>query len=109
MVNLSSNNSNNVRVSAGGQRNINVNSPTDNNINANNNGNSQRARSWAIGEGLIDGEDYSAKYWAEQAKISEEIARESIDAENNAHIWAEGTDDEVEANRHKRHYNGNDL
>ena len=97
MVNLSSNNSNNVRVSAGGQRNINVNSPTDNNINANNNGNSQRARSWAIGEGLIDGEDYSAKYWAEQAKISEEIARESIDAENNAHIWAEGTDEEVEA------------
>lgn len=97
MVNLSSNNSNNVRVSAGGQRNINVNSPTDNNINANNNGNSQRARSWAVGEGLIDGEDYSAKYWAEQAKISEEIARESIDAENNAHIWAEGTDEEVEA------------
>lgn len=97
MVNLSSNNSNNVRISAGGQRNINVNSPTDNNINANNNGNSQRARSWAIGEGLIDGEDYSAKYWAEQAKISEEIARESIDAENNAHIWAEGTDEEVEA------------
>lgn len=97
MVNLSSNNSNNVRVSAGGGRNINVNSPTDNNISANNNGNSQRARSWAIGEGLIDGEDYSAKYWAEQAKISEEIARESIDAENNAHIWAEGTDDEVEA------------
>ena len=41
-------------------------------------GNSQRARSWAIGEGLIDGEDYSAKHYAQLAKVSEDIASGAI-------------------------------
>ena len=68
MVNLSSNNTNNV----------NITTPNTNSVNANTMGNSQRARSWAIGEGLIDGEDYSAKHYAQLAKVSEDIASGAI-------------------------------
>lgn len=72
MVNLSSNNSNNINLSGQTQRNINISTPNTNNVDANTMGNSQRARSWAIGEGLIDGEDYSAKYYANQSKTEAE-------------------------------------
>lgn len=68
MVNLSSNNSNNINLSGQTQRNINISTPNTNNVDANTMGNSQRARNWAIGQGLIDGEDYSAKTYAGQAK-----------------------------------------
>lgn len=78
MVNLSSNNSNNINLSGQTQRNVNVSTPNTNNVDANTMGNSQRARSWAIGEGLIDGEDYSAKHYAQLAKISEDIASGTI-------------------------------
>lgn len=76
MVRLS-NNSNNIRVRTNAQ-NVNINSNTDSNIIANMEGNAQRAKSWAVGEGLIDGEDYSAKYYAQQAKQSEDIATEAV-------------------------------
>lgn len=73
---------------------VNITTPNTNSVNANTMGNSQRARSWAIGEGLIDGEDYSAKHYAQLAKeIEENISQDT----NNAYIWAEGTDEEVEA------------
>ena len=62
MVNLSSNNSNNINLSGQTQRNVNVSTPNTNNVDANTMGNSQRARSWAIGEGLIDGEDYLSDF-----------------------------------------------
>lgn len=78
MVNLSSNNSNNINLSGQTQRNVNISTPNTNNVDANTMGNSQRARSWAIGEGLIDGEDYSAKHYAQQAKVSEDIASGAI-------------------------------
>lgn len=54
------------------------------------------AKEWAISENLVQGEDYSAKHYAQLAKISEDIARQSIDSENKAQIWAEGTDEEVQ-------------
>lgn len=76
MVRLS-NNSNNIRVRTNAQ-NVNINSNTDSNIIANMDGNAQRAKSWAVGEGLIEGEDYSAKYYAQQAKQSENIATEAV-------------------------------
>lgn len=76
MVRLS-NNSNNIRVRTNAQ-NVNINSNTDSNIIANMEGNAQRAKSWAVGEGLIEGEDYSAKYYAQQAKQSENIATEAV-------------------------------
>ena len=76
MVRLS-NNSNNIRVRTNAQ-NVNINSNTDSDIIANMDGNAQRAKSWAVGEGLIEGEDYSAKYYAQQAKQSENIATEAI-------------------------------
>jgi hypothetical protein len=76
MVRLS-NNSNNIRVRTNAQ-NVNINSNTDSNIIANMEGNAQRAKSWAVGEGLIEGEDYSAKYYAQQAKQSEDIATEAV-------------------------------
>lgn len=94
MVNLSSNNSNNVNLSGQTQRNVNISTPNTNNVDANTMGNSQRARSWAIGEGLIDGEDYSAKHYA---LLSQEIEQQIASDTNYAHIWAEGTDEEVEA------------
>jgi hypothetical protein len=54
------------------------------------------AKEWAISENLVQGEDYSAKHYAQLAKISEDIARQSIDSENKAQVWAEGTDEEVQ-------------
>jgi hypothetical protein len=76
MVNLSSNNSNNINLSGQTQRNVNVSTSNTNNVDANTMGNSQRARSWAIGEGLIDGEDYSAKHYAQ---LAEEAASKELD------------------------------
>lgn len=84
MVNLSSNNSNSINLSGQTQRNVNVSTPNTNNVDANTMGNSQRARSWAIGEGLIDGEDYSAKHWAGQAKVSEEKTSSFVESAQNA-------------------------
>ena len=73
------------------------------------------AKQWAIASTLILGEDYSSKYYANQAKnyktsaaTSETNAGNSATNANNskiaaassasnAHIWAEGTDEEVEA------------
>lgn len=54
------------------------------------------AKEWAISENLVQGEDYSAKHYAQLAKVSEDIARQSIDSENKARVWAEGTDEEVQ-------------
>lgn len=76
MVNLSSNNSNNINLSGQTQRNVNVSTQNTNNVDANTMGNSQRARSWAVGEGLIDGEDYSAKHYAQ---LAEEAASKELD------------------------------
>ena len=47
--------------------------------NVNTNGEAQLAYSWAVGVGLIQGIDYSAKYWAQQAKHSSDIAEETIE------------------------------
>jgi hypothetical protein len=54
------------------------------------------AKEWAISENLVQGEDYSAKHYAQLAKVSEDIARQYIDSENKAQVWAEGTDEEVQ-------------
>lgn len=43
---------------------VNVSIPNNGKIDANTNGNSQLAKSWAVGIGLIQGEDYSAKHYA---------------------------------------------
>lgn len=52
------------------------------------------AKEWAISENLVQGEDYSAKYYAQLAReIEEDIAADT----NNAYVWAEGTDAEVQA------------
>ena len=94
MVNISTNTKNSVNVSTRGGGSVNVNSNIKGDVNADTNGNSQRAKSWAVGVGLIDNEDYSAKYYAQQAKeIEEDIAADT----NNAYVWAEGTDAEVQA------------
>lgn len=45
----------------------------------NTNGEAQLAYSWAVGVGLIQGIDYSAKYWAQQAKLSSDVAEETIE------------------------------
>lgn len=79
MVNISTNTRGSVNVSARDSGSVNVNSNTQSRVDADTNGNSQRAKSWAVGIGLIDGEDYSAKYWAGQAKQSEEIASSAIE------------------------------
>lgn len=80
MVNISTNTRGSVNVSARDSGSVNVNNNTKASVDADTNGNSQRAKSWAVGIGLIDGEDYSAKYWAGQAKESEEIATGAVDA-----------------------------
>ena len=82
MVNLSSNSSNNVRITNSNQRNINVSTNSTNNVEANNNGNSQRARSWAVGQGLIDGEDYSSKTYAQQSKDAKDSLLNNQDFQN---------------------------
>lgn len=66
MVSLS-NSSNNIRVTT-----------NSNNVTANNDGNSQRAKSWAVGEGLIEGIDYSAKHYAGEAKQTAQTATDAI-------------------------------
>ena len=73
------------------------------------------ARQWAIASTLILGEDYSSKYYANQAKNYKTSAAQSATDANNykmaagnfsisaglsknhAQAWAEGTDEEVEA------------
>lgn len=80
MVNISTNTKGSVNVSARDSGSVNVNNNTKASVDADTNGNAQRAKSWAVGTGLIDGEDYSAKYWAGQAKESEEIATGAVDA-----------------------------
>ena len=58
------------------------------------NADAQLAYSWAVGTGLIQGIDYSAKHYAQLSRqIEEEIASDT----NYAHIWAEGTDEQVQA------------
>lgn len=94
MVSLSSNNNNNVNITTNNQGSTRITSQNTNDVTANMNGNSQRAKSWAVGQGLIDGEDYSAKHYA---NLSKEIEQGIAADTNNAHIWAEGTDEEVEA------------
>lgn len=80
MVNISTNTKGSVNVSARDSGSVNVNNNTKSSVDADTNGNAQRAKSWAVGTGLIDGEDYSAKYWAGQAKESEDIATGAVDA-----------------------------
>lgn len=83
-----------VNISNSSSNSINLTSNNTSNVAANNNGNSQRARSWAVGQGLIDGEDYSAKHYAQ---LSRQIEQEIASDTNYAHIWAEGTDEQVQA------------
>jgi hypothetical protein len=78
VVNISTNTKGSVNVSARDSGSVNVNNNTKASVDADTNGNAQRAKSWAVGTGLIDGEDYSAKYWAGQAKESEEIATGAV-------------------------------
>ena len=84
MVDISTNTSGSINISANTNGSLNVNSNSSSNVNANTNANAQRAKSWAVGTGLIDGEDYSAKYWAGQAKISENIASNAIQGVDDA-------------------------
>ena len=58
MVNVSTKTNNRVSLSV----------PSTNTVSSNTNASAQLARSWAVGEGLIQGDDYSAKYYAQKAK-----------------------------------------
>lgn len=83
MVNISNNSNQRVTVSTSNNNSVNASVTNSNDVNANTNGNAQLARSWAIGEGLIQNEDYSSKYYANKAKTSEEIV---LDAESNINV-----------------------
>ena len=67
-----------VDISVPNNQSITVSASTNNSIGANTNADAQLAYSWAVGQGLIQGIDYSSKYYAGQAKQSEEIATEAI-------------------------------
>ena len=78
MVNISNNQNQRVSVSTSNNNSVSASSPKANDVNAGTNANAQLARSWAIGEGLIQGEDYSSKYYAGKAKESADIAASAI-------------------------------
>lgn len=62
MVDVSTNTKNRVTVSV----------PASNSVTGNTNASAQLARSWAVGEGLIENEDYSSKHYAQEAKEAAE-------------------------------------
>lgn len=58
---------------------VNVTTGGNNDVSTNTNANAQLARSWAVGEGLIQGEDYSSKYYAQQSKNAVSEVEEAIE------------------------------
>jgi hypothetical protein len=78
MVDINPINPQSVEVSTQSNGSLTVNSISAGSVNSSTNGDAQLAYSWAVGVGLIQGIDYSSKYYAGQAKISEEIASSAI-------------------------------
>lgn len=78
MVNVSTNTKGNVNISATPANNVTANSKNNQDVNANTNNDYLLSKSWAVGKGLIQNEDYSSKHYAQQAKASEEIASSAI-------------------------------
>ena len=100
MVNIHVNDNNNqVRINVPGINNtVSTQSSNPNNNVSSTIGNEAfyngLAKEWAISESLVQGIDYSSKYYAQLAReIEEDIAADT----NNAYVWAEGTDEEVQA------------
>ncbi len=67
-----------VDVSTNTKNSISVNTNAVSNVSTNTNNDYLLSKSWAVGKGLIQNEDYSSKYYAQRAKASEEIASSAI-------------------------------
>ena len=101
MVNISNNAISNVRISNPPNNKINSRTETNSSVNSSTNGDAQLARSWAIGEGLIDGEDYSAKHYAQVAEGYIRDVVEGITGEGN--VIVDKTNGIVISTKHYEH------
>lgn len=78
MVDINPINPQSITVNVPSNGSLTVNNPGGSTAQVSTNADAQLAYSWACGVGLIQGIDYSAKYWAGKAKESELIAVNAI-------------------------------
>lgn len=84
MVDINPINPQSVTVNVPSNGSLTVNNPGGSTAQVSTNADAQLAYSWACGVGLIQGIDYSAKYWAGKAKESELIAVNAIQGVEDA-------------------------